>query len=76
MNRDSGRQQGRRSIRVGTGGAGHGAMSARRHNPALKAFADRLQAAGKAVITAVARKLVVIANAVLQKQQRWQPQMA
>ena len=83
MNRDSGRHQGRRSIRGGRASVraapDMGAMSARTHNPALKAFADRLKEAGKAgkaVITAVARKRVVIANAILQKGQPWQPQMA
>ena len=54
-------------------------MSARAHNPARKAFADRLKAAGKAgqvVITAVARKRVVIANAILQTKTPWPPQVA
>ena len=54
-------------------------MSARTHNPALKAFADRLAKAGnagQAVITAVARKRVVIANAVPRKKSPWQPQVA
>ena len=83
MNRDSGRQHGRRAIRGGRASVravvDMGAMSARVHNPALKAFADRLKAAGKAgqvVITAVARKLVVIANAILQTKTPWQPQVA
>lgn len=83
MNRDSGRQHGRRAIRGGRRAVRAvvymAAMSARVHNPALKAFADRLKAAGKAgqvVITAVARKLVVIANAILQKKTSWQPQVA
>ena len=82
-NRDSGRHTGRRSVRGGRASVRAavymGAMSARLHNPALKAFADRLAKAGKAgkaIITAVARKLVVIANAVLQKKSPWQPQVA
>jgi transposase len=44
------------------------ALSARRHNPTLKLFADRLSAAGKApkvVLVAVARKLLVIAYGVV-----------
>jgi transposase len=44
------------------------AMAARRHNPALAAFFDRLVARGKkpiVALTAVMRKLVVIANAVV-----------
>lgn len=83
VNHDSGRQQGRRSIRGGRASVRAvlymAALSARTHNPPLKAFADRLTAAGKTgkqVLVAVARKLVVIANAILQKGQPWQPQMA
>ena len=44
------------------------ALSARRHNPTLKAFADRLKEAGKAprvVLVSVARKLLVIAYGVM-----------
>jgi len=44
------------------------ALSASRHNKTLKAFYDRLVAAGKkpiVAITAVMRKLIVICNAVL-----------
>jgi len=49
------------------------------HNPILKAFADRLRAAGelhKVIITAVARKLVTIANAMCKSQQTWANQAA
>jgi transposase len=79
VNRDSGRWSGRRSI---TGGRAvvrtavyMATHAARKWNPALKAFADRLAAAGKApkvVLIAVARKLLVIANAVLRDQKPWQ----
>ena len=44
------------------------ALSARKHNPNLKAFYERLVQAGKkplVAITAIMRKLVVIANAKL-----------
>ena len=44
------------------------ALSARKHNPNLKAFYERLVQAGKkplVAITAIMRKLVVIANATL-----------
>ena len=44
------------------------ALSARRHNPTLKTFADRLTEAGKApkvVLAAVARKLLVIAYGIM-----------
>jgi transposase len=50
------------------------ALAARRHNPALRAFAARLAAAGKkpkVILTAVARKLLVIANAVLRDRRPW-----
>jgi transposase len=50
------------------------AQAARRHNPVLKAFADRLEAAGKkpkVILVAVARKLVVIANAILRTRKPW-----
>ncbi|MFW2590256.1 hypothetical protein ACN5AZ_18605, partial [Sagittula sp. SSi028] len=44
------------------------------HNPSLKSFADRLRKAGKphkVIITAVARKLVTIANALCKSRQKW-----
>lgn len=52
------------------------AMVARRCNPCLKAFFDRLVATGKAKMTAliaVARKLLTILNAILRDQKPWQP---
>ena len=52
-----------------------GAMTARRHNPILKAFFARLIAAGKprmVALIAVARKLLTILNAVLRDQKPWQ----
>jgi transposase len=55
------------------------AQAARRHNPALKAFADRLAAAGKrpkVILVAVARKLVVLANAILRSKRPWDPATA
>jgi transposase len=51
-----------------------GALVAARHNPALKAFRDRLVAAGKpklVAIIATARKLLVILNAILRDKQPW-----
>jgi transposase len=51
------------------------AMVAARHNPVLKAFRDRLVAAGKPKIlalTAVARKLLTVLNAIIREQQPWQ----
>ena len=53
------------------------ALVASIHNKDLKVFADRLRKEGKPhklVITAVARKLVVIANALCKSRQPWTPQ--
>ena len=52
-----------------------GAMVAKQHNPVLKAFFDRLVAAGKPkmiALIAVARKLLTILNAVLRDNRPWQ----
>ncbi|WP_262032596.1 IS110 family transposase [Microvirga sp. Mcv34] len=51
------------------------ALVAGRHNPVLKAFRDRLVAAGKpkmVAVIAVARKLLTILNAILRDQTPWQ----
>lgn len=56
-----------------------GAMVAARHNPELKAFRDKLVAAGKpklVAIIAVARKLLTILNAILRDKTPWQPKTA
>ncbi len=81
VNRDSGRRSGRRGIAGGRAGVRtalyQAALSARRYNPALRAFADRLAAGGKApkvILVAVARKLLVVANAILRTQQPWAAQ--
>ncbi|MFK7876800.1 MAG: IS110 family transposase, partial [Paracoccaceae bacterium] len=67
---DSGALRGKRAIAGGRHMLRHvlfqAALVASHHNPVLKPFADRLRAAGKphkVVITAVARKLVTIVNA-------------
>jgi len=52
-----------------------GAMVAKKHNPVLKAFFDRLVAAGKpkmVALIALARKLLTILNAILRDQRPWQ----
>jgi len=52
-----------------------GAMVAKRHNPLLKAFFDRLRAAGKpkmVALIAVARKLLTILNAIIRDNRPWQ----
>jgi transposase len=51
-----------------------GALVAARHNPTLKAFRDRLVAAGKpklVAIIATARKLLLILNAIIRDQKPW-----
>ena len=52
-----------------------GALVAARHNPTLKAFRDRLVAAGKpklVALIATARKLITILNAILRDRKPWQ----
>ena len=72
--------RGRRAIAGGRRALRHvlfqAALVASHHNPMLKVFADRLRKAGKphkVIITAVARKLVIIANALYKRQQEWDP---
>lgn len=55
------------------------ALVAMRYNPDLKEMYDRLIAAGKApkqAITALMRKLVILANALLRKNVKWQEKIA
>jgi transposase len=55
------------------------ALVAIRFNPDLKTKYDALRKAGKppkVAITAIMRKLVVFANALLHKQQKWTPKPA
>jgi transposase len=80
---DSGRRRGHRRVAGGRAEVRSvlymAALSARRHNPVLKALADRLRAAGKpakVVLVAVARKLVVIANAILRSGRGWSAELA
>jgi transposase len=81
--RDSGRRQGQRSIGGGRAEVRSllymAALSAARFNPALRAFSERLRRAGKAIkvrLVAVARKLLVIANAVLRDGRPFDPALA
>jgi transposase len=83
LNRDSGQFRGRRSIWGGRASVRNvlymAALSARKHNPVIKAFADRLQADGKkpkVVITACMRKLLVILNTMVKTNTHWNPQIA
>lgn len=80
---DSGQRRGPRHIAGGRASVRAvlfmAAHAARRFNPSLKAFADRLSAAGKkpkVVLVAVARKLLVIANAILKSGKPWDRQIA
>lgn len=83
MNRDSGTLRGRRMI---VGGRPEvrsalylATLSAVRYNPALKVFYDRLRAAGKPAklaLTAAARKLLTIADAIVRTGRPWQPSPA
>jgi len=53
-----------------------GALVAARYNPTLKAFRDKLVAAGKpklVALIATARKLIVILNAILRDAKPWRP---
>jgi transposase len=80
---DSGRRSGGRHIRGGRATVRRAlymaALTAARMAGPLQVFADRLRARGKAakvVLVAVARRLLVIANAVLRDRRRWQPERA
>ena len=56
-----------------------GALVASRHNPALKAFRDKLVAQGKpkmVALVATARKLLTILNAIIRDSTPWQMQDA
>lgn len=79
-NRDSGAFRGKRM----TGGARHivrkilfmPTIVAIQHNPAIKAYYQRLIAKGKpkmSAITAAMRKLLTIINTLLQKKEKWKP---
>lgn len=80
MNWDSGARSGRRRIKGGRAGLRAAltmpALAAARANPALRAFRERLRAAGKPhrlVLTAVLRKLLILANALIRDNRLWQP---
>lgn len=81
--RQSGRWTGRASIRGGRASLRQAlympALVAARFNPDLKAKYNQLTAAGKPpkiAITALMRKLVVLANALLKAQRTWTPNQA
>ena len=79
INHDSGKYAGKRRIRGGRTSLRHllyqAALVASNHNKPLKAFANRLKQKGKPhklVLIAVARKLIIIANALLRKNALWE----
>jgi transposase len=79
---DSGQRRGQRHIAGGRSAVRAvlfmAAHSASRFNPVLQEFAARLKAAGKkpkVVLVAVARKLLVIANAILKSGKPWDPKV-
>jgi len=78
FNHDSGKLRGQRSIYGGResvrGLLYMAAFAARRCNPTIRAFAERLEAAGKpfkVVLTACMRKLLVILNAMIKNNTPW-----
>jgi transposase len=80
FNRDSGRFQGKRSIRGGRSSIRKvlymAALTAKRCNPVIRAFAQRLEESGKpfkVIITACMRKLLVILNTLIKNDTLWNP---
>jgi transposase len=83
MNRDSGRSRGQRRIQGGRRSIRStlymAALTACRHNPVIRQFAQRLKAQGKAhkvVLTACMRKLLVILNTMVKTNTPWTPRFA
>ena len=75
---DSGKHKGKRRIWGGRHDVRSvlymGALTAMRHNPAIKAFAQRLKAAGKpskVVLTACMRKLLTMMNTMIKTNTTW-----
>ncbi len=80
LNRDSGQYRGHRSIFGGRAvvrtALYRATLTASRFNPVIKAFYQRLRAAGKpakVALTACMRKLLTILNAMLKAKTPWQP---
>ncbi len=83
FNRDSGQFRGRRTIYGGRRSVRSAlymaALTARRHNPVIRAFADRLAAQGKlpkVILVACMRKLLVILNTMVKTNTHWNPNFA
>jgi transposase len=82
FNRDSGKFHGRRRISGGRSAVRSvlymAALTARRSNPLIRDFAQRLEAAGKpfkVVLTACMRKLLVILNSMVKNNLPWNPKL-
>jgi transposase len=82
FNRDSGKMRGKRAIFGGRATVRAvlymAVLSARRFNPAIKAFYDRLIRAGKlpkVAMVACMRKLLTILNAMLKNMEPWDPNL-
>jgi transposase len=82
FNRDSGKFHGRRAIWGGRAAVRSvlymAALAARRSNPLIRDFANRLEAAGKpfkVVLTACMRKLLVILNSMIKNNLPWNPKL-
>jgi transposase len=78
FNDDSGPREGKRTIKGGRinvrSALFMAALSARQHNPAIKAFADRLEAKGKrkkVILTACMRKLLITLNTMVKTNTPW-----
>jgi len=82
FNRDSGQFRGKRRIWGGRAAVRSvlymAALTARRCNPVISAFADRLERANKApktILTACMRKLLVILNTMVREKTNWKPKL-
>ena len=80
MTRQSGQWQGKARVAGGRGDVRRAlympALTAIRHHPDMRRFYQRLCAAGKppkVAITAVMRKLVILANTLITQQRLWEP---
>lgn len=83
LNRDSGMMRGKRMIFGGRAPVRTalymGTLTATRCNPVIRAFYQRLVAAGKpkkVALTACMRKLLIILNAMVRQGTRWSPHLA
>jgi transposase len=83
FNQDSGRRRGKRRVVGGRAAVRRvlymAALTATRFNPLIRAFYQRLVAAGKekkVALTACMRKLLVILNAIVRDRTTWQPVIA